>query len=307
MGNAQPKLISDEGEDEGYPGYGRKISLNMVNKLAHSVCKLTVKENKEKIINSGTGFFMMLNLEEKKLNCLITNYHVISQTVVDAKQILLIQIEKDNKEIEIKLDNSKRFIKCLERPTDITIIEIIDSDKILKDVNFLMYDLNYLSGYEQYEESDIIILQHPLGQETQIGIGKILNIKYFEFEHSIETDSCSSGSPVILIGNSKVVGIHKQMNKRNNNGIGTFIGEIFNEIKKRKITCHTEIDVDKKFNEENNFNIKNDIILYNENNNINNNNNYYDFKILKRIFPSELRLMSSKAIKIRSKLKIYNY
>ena len=95
------------------------------------------------------------------------------------------------------------------------------------------------------------------------------------------------------------------MNKRNNNGIGTFIGEIFNEIKKRKITYHTEIKVDKKFNEENNVNIKNDIILYNENNNIN--NNYYDFKILKRIFPSELRLMSSEAITIRSKLKIYNY
>ena len=207
-------------------------------------------------------------------------------------------------------DNSKRFIKCLERPTDITIIEIIDSDKILKDVNFLTYDLNYLSGYEQYAESDIIILQHPLGQETQIGIGKILNIKYFEFEHSIETDSCSSGSPVILIGNSKVVGIHKQMNKRNNNGIGTFIGEIFNEIKKRKITYHIEIKVDKKFNEENNVNIKNDIILYNENNKKNDNNNYYDFKILKRIFPSELRLirlMSSEVIKIRSKLKIYNY
>ena len=157
-------------------------------------------------------------------------------------------------------------------------------------------------------KNPIIILQHPLGQETQIGIGKILNIKYFEFEQSIETDSCSSGSPVILIGNSKVVGIHKQMNKRNNNGIDTFIGEIFNEIKKRKITYHTEIKVDKKFNEENNVNIKNDIILYNENNKKNdNNNNYYDFKILKRIFPSELRLMSSEAITIRSKLKIYNY
>ena len=98
------------------------------------------------------------------------------------------------------------------------------------------------------------------------------------------------------------------MNKRNNNGIGTFIGEIFNEIKKRKITYHTEIKVDKKFNEENNVNIKNDIILYNVNNKKNDNNNsYYDFKILKRIFPSELRLMSSEAITIRSKLKIYNY
>ena len=75
MGIKQTKLISDEGEDEGYPGFGRKISLKTVNKLAHSICKITVKNSNGK--NLGTGFFMLLNLQDKKLNCLITNYYII--------------------------------------------------------------------------------------------------------------------------------------------------------------------------------------------------------------------------------------
>ena len=282
MGNKQTKLISDEGEDEGYPGFGRKISLNSVNKLAHSICKITVKNSNGKNLISGTGFFMLLNLQDKKINCLITNYHVISQENVDLKNRILIQIEKDNKDIEITLDNNKRFIYCIQKPIDFTIIEIKDSDKVSKDVNFLNYDLNYLTGYEQYSESDIIILQHPLGQEMQLGIGKILSIKYFEFEHSIETDNCSSGSPVILIGNLRIIGIHKQTNRRNNNGIGTFIGEIFKELEKKKINLNSEnkINIIKNPTEENN-NIKESNFLIN--NKIEYENNYYDFKIFKRI------------------------
>ncbi len=76
-------------------------------------------------------------------------------------------------------------------------------------------------------ESDIVILQHPLGKETHLGTGKIVNIKKFEFEYTIDTEYGSSGSPVISMSNNLVIGIHKQSNK-NNNGIETFIGEIFN-------------------------------------------------------------------------------
>ena len=51
-----------------------------------------------------------------------------------------------------------------------------------------------------------------------------------EFIHSIGTSDGSSGSPIILIDNFKVIGIQKENNNEKNN-IGTFIGKFVDEIK----------------------------------------------------------------------------
>lgn len=234
------KLISDDGEEEGYPGYGKAIKLKRANETDNSICIITIMEEKENgnsIKSTGTGFFMNVKLEGKELNCLITNYHNITQDLVDNKKEIIIQIENES-EKRIKLDINNRFIKCFKQPIDITIIEIKDEDDIKNEVSFLWYDKNYDLGYDNYFESDIFILQHPLGEETYLGTGKIMRIEKFEFEHSVETQSGSSGSPIILTSNGLVIGIHKQTNKINNNGIGTFIGEIFK--KKDKNDENTE-------------------------------------------------------------------
>ena len=232
MENEKEKLISEDREEEVYPGYGRKISVKVIYKYSKSICKLTVEGKNI----SGTGFFMCLYDEQKKMNCLITNYHVISQDLIDSKEYISIQLE--NKIVrKIKLEAEKRFIKCFKRPKDIAIIEIIVNDDIINmDILFLSYDLNYLSGYSQYHNADIFILQHPLGKETEFAPGKITVIEGYEFKHSEETDSGSSGSPVILYGNYedlKVIEIYKEYEKKDNQGIGTFIGEIGEFLKKK--------------------------------------------------------------------------
>ena len=55
-----------------------------------------------------------------------------------------------------------------------------------------------------------------------------------EFQHDISTDVGSSGSPVILLSNSKVIGIHKKGSKKFN--LGTFIGVIIDELNKMNIS-----------------------------------------------------------------------
>ena len=83
---------------------------------------------------------------------------------------------------------------------------------------------------------DIFSIQHPLGGEAEYACGKIIKIfNNFEFEHTVDTDHGSSGSPIILNESLKVIGIHKQSNTLNNNNIGTFIGEIFKEKDKKEI------------------------------------------------------------------------
>ena len=105
----------------------------------------------------------------------------------------------------------------------------------------MSYDLNYEEGYNQYINTDVFSLQRPLGNDIECASGKIIRIdknNNFEFIHTIDTDKGSSGSPIILIGNSRVIGIHKANVKYYKVNKGTFIGVLLNELK--KATFHKE-------------------------------------------------------------------
>jgi len=211
-----PKMIKEE------LGLGNKpIPLSTANQLSKSICKIIYTNNENKNAY-GTGFFMLY----KSLRFLISTYHVINENIKNKS----IEIEIHNKK-KINLELKSRFIKYFERPKDISIVEIKDSDGI-KDVEYLNYDLNYKEGgYSQYKKMYVLSLGFPFGEELSTGSGKIINIIGYEFEHNIPTEEDSSGSPIILFNLFKVIGIHKAGDREKGINLGTFIGEIFDEIK----------------------------------------------------------------------------
>ena len=159
---------------------------------------------------------------------------------------------------------SSRYIKFFEKPIDISVIEIKDSDEINKeDIEYLYRDLNYKEGgYLQYKEMDILSLGYPFGDKLATGSGKIKNIIKYEFEHNIPTEQGSSGSPIILFNLLRVIGIHKYGDLDKNINIGTFIGVILNEI-------NSDIKIEKNKNDKRENKIKNNKI-----NNLNKNPNF---------------------------------
>ena len=176
------------------------VPLKNYIKASEAVCKITIKKNNA----NATGFF----LEISSLKCLLTNYHVISKDLVDTNSE--IEIETYSKiKVVIQLNKNERYIKYFEKPKDITVIQINNSDEINKYIKFLQYDLNYSSGYQIYKNVDIFALEHPRGNDVGGAAGKIIRISNYEFYHNIDTDIGSSGSPIILSSNLKVVGIHK--------------------------------------------------------------------------------------------------
>ena len=106
------------------------IPFDVIDKIRKSICKISYENN----IN-GNGFFILLKNSFKSF---MTNYHVISEL----NNIINIQTY-NNKNININLNN--RNLKYYNN-LDITIIEIKESDKIIKDNDFLKYDLNYIKG-----------------------------------------------------------------------------------------------------------------------------------------------------------------
>ena len=94
------------------------------------------------------------------------------------------------------------------------------------------YDLNYKEGgYSRYKGMEVLSLGYPFGKELADGSGEIINIDGYEFEHNIHTEQGSSGSPIILFNVLNVIGVHKYGDLEERINVGTFIGEIFDEIK----------------------------------------------------------------------------
>ena len=214
----------NERKNEAFTGH-KPIDIDILIAMRRTICKIIVN-NKGKI-QYGTGFFMKVSDSKRYL---ITNYHVID-------------LDSLNEKIEIEIWNKKKFIlnpnnfniKYLKEPKDIMSLEIKDLYDDFLDVEFLNYDRNYEDGYLIYKDADIFTIEHPLGKNASCSSGKIIDINEYEFDHNISTEPGSSGCPILLLNDNinliKVIGIHKNGDKKNKINGGTFIGEIINEIK----------------------------------------------------------------------------
>ena len=202
----------------------KPIKMNIANKVMKSICKIIIKNNDK--ISYGTGFFLNVT---NSLKYLLTNYHVINQNSIGNLEL---EIWNQNR-IKLNLDN--RQIKYFEKPKDITIVEIKNTDEIYKDIEFLDYDINYKNkGYIIYKNVDVFSIEHPYGEDASCASGKIKNIYEYEFNHNISTDNGSSGCPIILLNDNinliQIIGIHKNSDRKEKINGGTFIGEIFKEL-----------------------------------------------------------------------------
>ena len=203
----------------------RTTPIELLNMAKKSICKISTEKGNSKSIIFGTGFFMRIS---DSLKYLFTNYHVIPSNVKE------INIEIYNQK-SIRIELKKRNVKYFEKPIDITIVEIKESDIFYKEIEFLSYDSNYKQkGYKIYNNVDVFSIEYPHGQEAESASGKIININGNEFEHNIPTEKGSSGSPIILLNSNKnfiqVIGIHKNANTFKHINGGSFIGVIIEEI-----------------------------------------------------------------------------
>ena len=190
------------------------IPLQAIDKAEKSICKISYEDK-----YNGMGFFILLN---NSFKCIMTDYHIVPKDLIN--NIINIQIY-NNKNINVKLCD--RDIKFYENLL-ITIIEIKESDEIIKDINFLDYDLSFYHDYEQYKYRDIFLLQYSNKNDISFSNGKIIKIyDKCAFLHNI--DGFCSGSPIILLNTLKVIGINRQGEREKHINYGTFIGEIFNQ------------------------------------------------------------------------------
>ena len=122
---------------------------------------------------------------------------------------------------------------------DIVIIEIKPSDKIK--CSYLEIDKEDSTNINvnKYNDNPVYILGYPYGKDCTFSFGKMKvfetnNKKYIS--HKCSTSTGSSGSPIILLENSKCIGIHLQGSKFKNGG--NFLFSSVNSFKNKYNANH---------------------------------------------------------------------
>ena len=195
--------IIEEGEIKGaIDPASMQQTKAILEQMERSVCRIT-SENK-----NGSGFFCKIELNNKKIPVLITNYHIISDEYLDSEQ--RIKIYLNNKCMPIKLNKDRKVYSSSNDIYDIMILKINDIDNI-QNINFLELDSNLLEPNSElaYEDSSIYILHYPSSNvKVSYGYG-IKEKSKNDIMHKCKTAMGSSGAPILNLSTNKVIGIHK--------------------------------------------------------------------------------------------------
>ena len=204
------------------------ITLESTNIIISQMKKCVCKIHRGGI--KGTGFFIKIPYKKDLLSVLITNNHVLGESDIS-----------NGKNISISLNNEEEFKNIIihsqrKRYTneilDVTIIEIFEEKDKIKD--FLALDkqiiaqlnlknnenTNYFNDI--YNKESIYLLNYINGNKVCVSYGLLKNIEKNTINHKCSTDIGSSGSPILLLKNNCVIGVHHGSSKFNFN-LGTLI------------------------------------------------------------------------------------
>ena len=208
--------MENEKNIEKYPKTISSKGMEIISEqMKKKVCRISIKNDR------GTGFFCKIPYPDDNnlLSVLITNNHIIDESILENEKNILISMNNKDKEIELE-----DRIKYTNKEYDITIIEIKEKDEI---EDFLELDNNIRNKINKsYIGDTIYVLHYPRSEEIGVSYGLfkgVNNHKNYFFNHLCSTEKGSSGGPILNIKNYRVIGMHKGTNKEDNNNIGVFM------------------------------------------------------------------------------------
>ena len=188
-------------------------------KKENAACKL--------ITGKGSGFFCQFKMNNKTMKALFTNNHILNKDLIKDNSSILIRHNDKIKEIKL---TSNRF-KFTNEEYDYTCIQIFD-DEGYNDFFEIDDNINCNNPEQQYTKKLCVLFQFPGDEDLSFGEGIIKGIiNDYQIIHNITSDKGSSGSPIVLSDNLKVIGIHRGIFKDSNQGI--FFNFILNDIQKQ--------------------------------------------------------------------------
>ena len=193
----------------------------IIYQMENCICQIYLDDN-----STGTGFFTKIRFQNILLPVLITNNHILNENDIENNKIIKLTI--NNIEKEIIIDNSRK--KYTNSLLDVTFIEIKLNEDDINENNIMEIDENFLVKQKSnIEGKTIYILQYPKG-DLSVSYGIINKIKDRTIHHYCNTEKGSSGSPMLLLKNFKIIGIHYGSSQNNDINYGTLIKYAIDEF-----------------------------------------------------------------------------
>ena len=205
----------------------------IIEQMKNSICRIN---------DQGTGFFVKIPFKSKILPVLITTNHIINADDIINQKNISLYLNNDKNLKAIKLDNNR--LTYTNEKINISIIEIKENEDNLN-IKYLELDdeiikyfkkdkkvyKNYLDNI--YNNESIYLLDYSKEKEKFVSYGKLLDINNKEIFHNCNIKQGSSGSPILLINNQKLIGIHYGSSNHYKYNIGKLL--IYSIIESSKI------------------------------------------------------------------------
>ena len=130
---------------------------------------------------------------------LMTNNHILDHKSL-LKKIISLHFDLANKSYDL---NPKNHFIFSDPFLDVTFIQL--SEEELDEIGIDCLEIHENKSIPD----DAFIIQYPKGKNLSLAQGKIKSRWGFNLFHTISTDHGSSGGPLVLLNNNKIIGIHK--------------------------------------------------------------------------------------------------
>ena len=182
----------------------------ILEQMKKCVCKIHIGGTK------GTGFFVKIPYRNEYLRVLITNNHIIGINEIINGEDITISLNNESIFKNISINSQRK--RYTNEFLDVTIIELFEEKDGIKDFlsldNHIIQALNlpnnkinnFLSNI--YKNESIYLLNYLNGKDIFASYGLLSNINDNKIYHKCETNTGSSGSPIISLKSNKVIGVH---------------------------------------------------------------------------------------------------
>ena len=206
-------------------GSANILNLTDINNIGKSTCLIEYMVNNGRV--RGTGFLIELPIPDSNnsMKGLLTNNHILNHGILYKKKITLnFFLEKKTLVLNFK---KKGFIFS-DPFIDITFIKLQNQE--LEELGINCLEIQEEEFLLSKGFTDSFIIQNPEGI-LSFAQGKIIKRWGFNLFHSINTLDGSSGSPLILTNNNKVLGVHKSGIKQKQYNVATNIQTIIKALR----------------------------------------------------------------------------
>ena len=263
------KEINNNKSIDNIPNFSLKQIDKNPNQIRKSICCI-IKNNEYNNENiTGNGFFILVEYQNKFIQLLITCNNIISENDFNNGINIKIVLYNNNQENIIKLRNNMNHY--INDEYGISIIEIKEN---INKIQFLELDASILKNKNEilnkYNNKSIYTIQYKKEKDDiELSYGKIESIKEnCNIIHKCFSNDISSGSPILLSTNNKVIGIH--IDKKEDKAflllfpITQFLNSLEKEISystEEKLINEIKIENSSANEESNNIHIRNQMII----------------------------------------------